>query len=306
MSTEHPWEQGLKLSETEVSDLLMENIPDLSIKEVTRLGDGWDNTTWLINEKWVFRLPKHEQAAGLLLNEIKTLPNLKHLSITIPQPEFISLQPKGYPFPIYGHPYVEGNSIDQVKLTHEQRCALAEPLGLFLKKLHSFSLTTARKIGITVDSYDRSNAQKRFEALNTSFSYLTLHRQLDNADMFIQFYENNMHLPVHQKLVLGHGDLYSKHILLSDDNKLNAIIDWGDCELMSPAIDLRMIYQLLPHTSHETFWNAYGEMDLKTKKLALVLSIYSASVICWYAHQVDDSSLLSEGLRGLKMIEECL
>jgi aminoglycoside phosphotransferase (APT) family kinase protein len=306
MSAKHPWEQGPKLSQADVKQLLDLNFPNFRINGVESLGNGWDNTTWLINQKWVFRFPKHEEAAKLLLNEIKTLPNIQHLPVSIPQPELICLEPDNYPFPIYAHSYISGTSIDRANLSSTQREQLAEPLGKLLKQLHEFPLDNAKKIGISVDSIERSNVKKRVEAIKTSFNYLKHNGQVDNADMFIRIFEESQNLPVPKKLVLGHGDLYAKHILLDGNQNLSAIIDWGDCELMSPAIDLRMVYQLLPSSSHPAFWQAYGDTDSATKQLSKILSIYSASGISWYAHQVNDASLLNEGLKGLKLIEECL
>lgn len=107
---EKPWEHNQDLTLEEVNLLLKSNFPKLKLNNIKLLGSGWDNTTWLANNEWVFRLPKHMEAATLIQNEINLLPHLTDLDVTIPCPEHICTKPKRYPYPIYGHRYIRGIS----------------------------------------------------------------------------------------------------------------------------------------------------------------------------------------------------
>ena len=42
--------------EKDVRYLLQINFPKLAVDTISALGDGWDNTTWLINQERVFRI----------------------------------------------------------------------------------------------------------------------------------------------------------------------------------------------------------------------------------------------------------
>ena len=38
--------------------------------------------------------------------------------------------------------------------------------------------------------------------------------------------------------VFVHGDLYSRHLLVDDAGRPCGVIDWGDCHVGDPAVDL--------------------------------------------------------------------
>ncbi len=225
MNTSTPWTQGESLTVAKIRKILELNIPSLAVSKVSTLGDGWDNTTWLVNDEWVFRFPKHENAKQLLLNEIKILPNLPKLKVNHPEPGFICLKPKVFAFPFYGHRYLEGISADRAELTNDMRTNVAGELGKFLKQLHSFSIEKAKQLGVDTDRFDRSNIKKRLAVIKERLVYLTQRNLLDDEQVFIDYLERYVELPISGELVLGHGDLYAKHILLNETKRLKAIID---------------------------------------------------------------------------------
>ncbi len=71
---------------------------------------------------------------------------------------------------------------------------------------------------------------------------------------------------------------------------------------MSPAVDLRMVYQFLPQSAQQVFWDEYGLVSEQIQQAAKLGAIYSSITIVWYAHQVGDQSLLTEGLTGLSFL----
>ena len=115
-----------------------------------------------------------------------------------------------------------------------------------------------------------------------------------------------MLVAVPEHYVLAHGDLYARHLLLDEDRKLTGIIDWGDSELIHPAVDLAIVYLFLPKSSHDMFWHIYGDVDQQTHTLAMLRAIFSLVTTCWYSHQISDESLLSESLIGLEMLRDSL
>lgn len=285
MSHATPWVEGKHLTTADVQAILQQNFPELTIKSISALGDGWDNTTWLINE-------------------IKTLPHLPALNASHPKPKFVCMEPHGFDYPIYAHPYLKGISADRAKLSMTDRTALASQLGFFLKALHSFPLEKAKQLDVGFDQIERANFKKRYALTESRLEYLFAKRLVKNPKALLSAFKQRLDTKVPDLVVLGHGDLYARHILLDDTKSLTAVIDWGDCELLSPAVDLRIVYQFLPLTAHSLFWRAYGEVALVIKEAAILCATYSSVTIAWYAHQIQDEALLVEGLLGLELIKE--
>jgi|GEM_PF-1415121 len=301
-----PWEEGFNLEAEKVKQIIECNFGDIKVESIQTLGSGWDNQIWYINHEMVFRFPKHANAANFILNEIRILPYLKHLGINRPVPHWIALEPIDYAFPIYGHQYVPGEGADTFQLDNEARSQLAEPLALFLKHLHHFPLEKAHKIEIVNDSIGMANFDNFFEYTLKLLRYIEKHMNIETVAPYVAYLEENHSTAKSSDLVLGHGDLYARHLLLNDKLHLSGIIDWGHCELMNPAVDLRVVYQFLPKSSHINFWQIYGAVDSDTQVIAKMLAINNAAAIGWYAHQVDDKALIQECLRSLENVKLCL
>lgn len=308
MPNHKPWQQPTALTEKDVRYLLQINFPKLEVDTLSALGDGWDNTTWLINQEWVFRIPKHAEAGQLLRNEMNSLPHLPKLNARYPKPEFICLEPKAFAYPFYGHRYLQGISADRANLTLNERVSLASELGTFLKHLHAFPVEQAKALAIGFDQIGRADVKKRFAQVQERLHYLMQYDLVNNVDLLTKAFKTNLHIKVPANWILGHGDFYARHLLLDENKRLAAVIDWGDCELLFPAVDLAIVYQFLPPTAHQLFWSAYGDVDRITRTLTLakLRAIYSSVTIAWYAHQVQDKCLLAEGLLGLQFICETL
>ena len=303
---EKPWEYNQDLTAKEVKKIIEINFSELRINSIKPLGSGWDNTTWLVNNEWVFRLPKHREAATLIKNEINLLPHLKNLTVIIPTPEFICLNPKIYPFPIYAHQFIHGTNSDKANLTDNERIRLVQPIAQFLKRLHNFSLTEAKKLNIEYDRIGRLMINPRIEKLEYQINYLAQHQLIKNASLFIDYYKAHRNIQVPDIKVLGHGDFYARHILLDEKKQFQAVIDWGDSELLHPAVDLAIVYQFFPIYVHDEFWQSYGSGDETTKILAQLRAIYSISGMGWYAHSVKDDTLLKESIDSLARLTKVI
>ena len=102
------------------------------------LGEGWDNTVWLVDERWAFRFPRREIAIPGVRREIAVLGELApQLPLRVPDPIFVGEPADGYPWPFFGAEAIHGREVPAVDLTHDARCALGRPLGEFLRRLHS-------------------------------------------------------------------------------------------------------------------------------------------------------------------------
>lgn len=300
---EKPWQQNKLLTATQVQQILRSNLPKLSIESILMLGEGWDNTTWLVNENIVFRLPKHEEAATLITNEMRVLAHLLDLSVNIPNPVYRCTTPKGFPYPFYGHPLIPGNTADRSELSDTDRTQLAVPIARFLKALHAFPVKQAEKCGIGYDRLGRVAIRERFDKVSQRLSYLVTHEAIETSEPFLAAYQQHIDLEIPKVWVLAHGDFYARHLILDDNKRLTGVIDWGDSELVHPAVDLAIVYQFLPPQSRQTFWQEYGKVSETTKIIAKLRAIYSAASMAWYAHQMADEVLLQESLSALNRLK---
>jgi hypothetical protein len=105
MKKNPPWHTEYPLTAHDVQSILGSQFPELACLQIEKLGEGWDNTTWTINDQWVFRFPKHELAAELIQNEIRLLPLLQNLPVSVPKPQFIGQPHISCPYVFYGHAF---------------------------------------------------------------------------------------------------------------------------------------------------------------------------------------------------------
>lgn len=82
-----------------------------------------------------------------------------------------------------------------------------------------------------------------------------------------------------------HADLYHRHVLVEPDT-LNptGLIDWGDCQIGHPGIDLAVGFMLTPAV-FEDFITAYGEVDAQMMKVVLFNAYFGATSFLPYAFE---------------------
>ena len=111
-------------------------------------------------------------------------------------------------------------------------------------------------------------------------------------------------LKLEKKLAIVHGDLYSRHLLVGDDNKLVGVIDWGDVFISNPAIDLVVAHNFLPPCAHEKFKKAYGIISDDQWDFARLRALCHSLVLVIHGHKSDDKFLMHEGQKSLEYIAE--
>jgi aminoglycoside phosphotransferase (APT) family kinase protein len=298
----NPWDNQNPLTSEQIGEVISQQFPELRPVTTKKIGEGWDNTTWKVNDEWLFRFPKHQAAATLLQDEIRLLPALDHLPLNIPNPCFIGQPNQIAYYPFYGHQFLHGQTAEQYQLTRAERIPLAKPLAEFLKNLHGFPLARALEMGIQYDRRHRINVKVRFTKAQECLDYLVEHAVIPSVEPWLNFFKYYQDLETPPVWVLSHGDLYAKHLLLDDNKKLSAVIDWGDAEILHPAVDLALLYEFIPPEGHDAFWNIYGEVTETTRILAKLRAIYGGATIAWYAHHIGDQLLLKEALQALDFL----
>ena len=297
------WDPEIVVDAQLARDLVRASFPELDCASVEPLDTGFDNTAFLIDQRYVFRFPRRQVAVALLEIESRFLQKWgKRLSLPVPQPDWVAEPSPAYGWPFAGYKLLAGTTACRANLSTQQRAANAELLGLFLKGLHEIPLTDCRDIGLRGDVFNKFDHQK----LKTEGrKYLAEAHELglvaDPAavENIFQFPDS---LVENGTRAVVHGDLYGRHILVDDRRSACGVIDWGDVHAGNPAVDLVVVHSFLPPESHANFLAAYGAVDETSWLLARIRAVYVALILLVYGHSRADQALIEEGRTTLSFL----
>jgi len=298
-----PWTPEKLLSNSEAKKIIEENFKKLSPVRLLEFGKGWDNTVYLVNEKYVFLFPRRQVAAGLLRNEINVLPHIENLlPVPIPKIKFIIEDCKDFDWPVMGYEMIKGKTVCRAGLTEAERSNIAPAIAEFLKCLHNLSY---ENLEIPEDMHGRLNIKDRIRQAKENISEmkkLNIDFEYDKLIGFLKRFNQNTIFK--NKLCIVHGDLYSRHILINEFKKISGIIDWGDIHLGNPAVDLSIMFSFLPRSARAVFKKRYGKIDESTLQLARLRAIYHTTTLIIYACSENDTDLFNESMTGLNYTSE--
>ncbi|MCY3541828.1 MAG: aminoglycoside phosphotransferase family protein [Gammaproteobacteria bacterium] len=222
MNSEFESEIDIPLSVTKVSRIIEEN-SDLRVNTVRKLGEGLEFQSYLVNEAWVFRFPKHVSETVDPLAEKAFSQKLK-LSISVPQIKYIWNHPWGYLETISGYEYLPGISLEHCRREEIDQDCLGRQLGTVLKELHTMTGVADTKESDPLATL-RTWSEDLDEQLGRISRSTLSHSQRTTIKSYFDQYKFD--LPS-SECVLIHGDLGADHILLDEQNRLTGIIDWSN------------------------------------------------------------------------------
>ncbi|KAF3361893.1 Phosphotransferase [Chlamydiales bacterium STE3] len=299
----HQWEPQQTIEPPLALQLIKEQFPELSSKNIRLLGAGWDNTAFIIDEELIFRFPRREIALSLLEAEWCALPKLaSRLPVPIPIPQWKGSPTPNFPWPFIGYRLIAGFTACYANLLEDERAALAEPIAKFLALLHATPKSEFSECYIPENNHSRIDGALLTTKIEKSFEELSLLGLLENRKGLELTVQNlqNFRAPVNSFLV--HGDFYVRHLLIDQKHELVGVIDWGDIHWGDPAIDLAIAHSFLPVQAHQSFIKAYGDISEETWILAKLRAIYSNTLLALFGYHSNDPNIMREGLRSLKMM----
>ena len=84
------WSAEVTVDEPLARGLITDQFPEVALESLQLLGVGWDNTAWLVDDRWVFRFPRRAVAIPGFERELGALPQLApRLPLPIPDPVFV-------------------------------------------------------------------------------------------------------------------------------------------------------------------------------------------------------------------------
>jgi aminoglycoside phosphotransferase (APT) family kinase protein len=297
------WDAEVVVDESLVRALLAEQFPQLDAASARFIGEGWDNSVWAVEEAWAFRFPRRQIAIPLVERELTVLPRLGPvLAVPIPVPRFVGTTTDRYPWPFFGAALLPGREPADAALTDHDRVELGGALGRFLRALHSPETLDAvdPERSLPTDFNRRADMSLRVPRAHENLAYLRasgLWRQPAAVERILASAE--LLPPSSAELVLTHGDLHLRHVLVSH-GALAAVIDFGDVCLADPCIDLVLTWSLLTAGGRERFFAEYGQVTDEQLLRSRVLAIMLDSMLARYAHDTSNASLQQETLAALE------
>ncbi|MCL6598409.1 MAG: phosphotransferase [Alicyclobacillus macrosporangiidus] len=298
------WAADISITREQARVVIERQFPELAPADVRWWNEGWDNTLFEVNERYVFRFPRRAVAVDLLQRELGILPHLaERLPAAIPNPRFLGTPGDGFPFPFFGYDKLPGRPPHEARPTEEQRAASAGRWARFLRALHQVPVSDAIRWGIAdSDAIGRLDVARRAPQLAARAQ--TLHEKgvltdvapvLEMAASAASWGDAAGTGP----MAVVHGDLNFRNFLVDETGALCGVIDWGDAHIGHPAIDLTVVYSFLPPQAREAFWRVYGPVPDRVRRLARFRALYSSVLILEYAVDIGDELQAEEALRGI-------
>jgi len=233
-----------EVNETIIRQLLKEQISEFRPLELKPLGLGWDNVMYKLGDDKIIRLPRTKVSDELIQIETKWLNHLaSHLPITIPTTLFAGKPNAEYPFHWSVLPYFEGLTVNNSKLDEREVLKLAE----FLKALHMLPISNT--IGSDPNSILQVKADsetQRIERVKNNTEFL--------PERLTTMLEDGLSAIVPKDLKWIHADIHARNVIVND-NKIEAIIDWGDMTNGDVSRDLCSFWTLF--SNHNLIMKAF-------------------------------------------------
>lgn len=270
-----PWTPQIKVDEALARRLIASQFPEFKAASLLRAGSGWDNAAYLVDGRVVFRFPQRSAAAPLMEREIQFMPAIaQHLALPVPNPAYAGVPEHDYPYRFAGYDVIPGKTACSRALTLDERRVLAESLATFLRTLHDIDMATF-PAPLPPDPIGK----------------------LDPMRLGIE------EEPPSGPHCIVHGDLYARHLVLDEDNRLSGVIDWGDVHFGHPAVDLSVVHMMVPPRHHAIFLDAYGYVDERTWRFARYRARHHATIVLEYGTTIGDENLKLAASTALRYIE---
>lgn len=212
--------------------------PRLKWKTAKHITEGMDHYVLLLDSKYIFRFPRHKQYAVALYDETVFLDYLikLKLGIQIPKYNFVA-KDKSFA----GYQIIPGTQLTKKvfnSLSDSQKKLIAKQLSLFLSILHRVPIRTAKKYKVEV--YKTPDHYKKLKGNINKYLLSRLSKpENELIKDYLKEFGQNVAYPTP---CLVHLDLWSNHLILGKNKKLNGIIDFSDRSISDPAFDFAELW----------------------------------------------------------------
>lgn len=234
--------------------IIKKYFPECKKNKIKFFNDGCDHYVFVLNDKHVFRFPRTKALGKKDYVENKFL-KIFALDSSILVPQMIGHFDEKTSIKYQTYEFIKGMHLSKelaATLAEQELIIIATEMGRFLTKLHSFSLSQARDMGmdeldpIKYGDYFKEFLKKDKEII---FPLLSTDEQVWIEKLIKDFTDLTRDKPFEVKVT--HFDMLPEHIIIdTETHKLNGIIDFS-LRIADPARDF-------------TFFDRYGDIFLQT------------------------------------------
>ena len=96
--------------------LIGSQFPELELRSLELIGEGWDNTVWLVDGEWAFRFPRRAIAVPLVQRELAVLPRHRPTAQRARArcPSSAESRRDAFPWPYLGARFIPGEELGRV------------------------------------------------------------------------------------------------------------------------------------------------------------------------------------------------
>ena len=296
------WSAEQIVDEQLARSLIAAQFPELLPRPLRPLGEGWDSTVWLLGDEWVFRFPRRQIVIPGLLREMAVLGQLaSRLPLPVPVAAHRGVPSAAFRWPWAGSRFLPGRELGDAAPSERRRVEHGRALGRFLRALHDIDAADVRAGDelLPVDPVRRADMPHRVAGVAKRTAVLERLGLWRPPSGLAALLGEARELSPSAALVICHGDLHLRHLLVGDDGALSAVIDWIDVCRADPAIDLPLYWGYLPPAARDAFHSEYGPVADHQLLRARVLAIFLWATLAEYGHDVGMASLMREALSGL-------
>lgn len=295
----NPWDKGLSITPNVAERAIRDCFPDFHLNTIDFLKAGWDSAAFLINGDTIFRFPKRAEVAEKLRGEIEVLKSLSSRTpIAIPNHCYIGDSNPDFPYLFVGYTLLVGKSQTErrVSLQSDERKRLVK----FLNILHSLPINSFQYV--SQDDPLQSSAwrdeREKFEERLSSVAEINPNLEKKLRRYFETFNWAVIDEPFVPAII--HNDLLPEHILLGGDDRISAVIDWGDIAIGDPAVDYAGVGYCFGLESLKLTIEESGRLDksrlLKRARLSIAFAALSD---IWYGVRQQDDARISFAIQAL-------
>ncbi|HEX3457397.1 MAG TPA: phosphotransferase [Candidatus Baltobacteraceae bacterium] len=295
-----PWAPDIDIDAPLARSLVGAQFPQLGELRLEPAGEGWDNAAFLVNDAFIFRFPRRSVSAKLIARELRFLPAIApRLPLPIPMPAFAGVPSEAYPWPFAGYRWLDGRELSSLQPADEAYGELAAALGGFLRALRGIDAAPLAEAGLPGDEIGRLDDVRMMPKLETRLRELHETGTVRDPAAILEAVEALRPIAPPSLLTVAHGDLYARHVLVDEAIRPTGIIDWGDLHLGDPAVDLAIVFSVIPPQARAAFFSAFGSPSEAAVSAARFRAIYHSAMVAHYGQRIGDADLLHIGVRGL-------